>query len=541
MFSFISLCRPFFSQTHPHYFASSSKPVIRPKAANNSEKSKDIDIDAKNGRHIDINENIKYLENYVDRLDHYEDKSNDNVNSTKSQQGRPSNKPTGSPPRVQIDNINSAFLSIQDKDQEERDDTYHGDNNNNGTYTDDDDSSWVAEAKNYINLLQGSEKTDAAKGTKKASDSRHLGINYRSDGALIPIEIISDSAASSDSRSGPVSLSEADRDSSHPPRLPLTYSCTPDRKSSVRDGGRYTYSNSYFQSEIDDLETVDRARMRDIDSDITGGYTEIAASAKRRMGASPSLLKPTESQILRQQAMGISPECHNYFSQKHSTYRRDYDSDGTLGLANGGKSWRGGSFDAEVTADTYQEMQMDGRYGKWNQRYRVPVDVYGFSRPFSRSPTPSPNSTAYPPLYDESVYRLRRGFERTPNRGTFNRAPKHVADVIDACRGGSGAARRRSTGQHYNGLEDERGLRECLSREREFEDDLLVEIESAMALEVNGMELDSNGLDSYRTLWSREGRRPFYSPHHIRWITFRIISIFLIQKLISSEEICVYI
>ena len=532
-----------FSQTHPRYFASgSSKPVVRPRSANNSEKGKDTDIDGENGRYSDKCENMKYLDNYIERLDNHVDKSDDDVNGTKSHQGRPSNKPQGSPPRVQIDNINSAFLSIQDKDQEERSDSYRGGNTNNGSYTDDDDSSWVAEAKNFINLLQGSEKTDTVNRMKKVSDSRHTRIDDRNDGVLIPVEIISDSAASSGTRSDPASLSEADRDASYPPRLPLSYSHSPDRNGSWSDRERYKYSDNYPQSEIDDLEMVNRRRMRDIDSDITGGYTEIAASAKRRTGASPSLLKPTESQILRQQAMGITPDCHNYFSQKHRTYRRDYDSDGSLSLTSGGKSWRGGSFDADVTAETYQEMQMDERYGKWNQRYRVPVDVYGFSLPFSRSPKPSPSPTAYPPLYDESIFRMRRGFEQSPNRGTFNRAPKHVADTIDAHRGASGGARRRSTGQQYNGLEDEWGLRECLSREREFEDDLLIEIESAMALEVNGMELDNKGLDSYRTLWSREGRRPSYSPHHIRFMEFKLIFyLYMNTSAASKIELTVHV
>ena len=533
------------SQTYPHSCPRSSKPMVRPKAVSSSARDGDTDRD----------ENAESKNNGAHDGGNVHDMS---INSTKRRSGHPRKRPQGSPLRAPIDNISSAFQSIQDKEEEEQNDNYRSKSSSNDSYIDDDDeNSWVAEAKDYFNLLQSSEKTDRLKEMRKIQDPRLEAQKKESvrrvpgqarrkkaegqrgkknegskDDLLSPIDMLSASSTSSysGSESGSSDLSNADQESSFPPTLPLPghYSSNPSRDARDEDGAgegeRYSYSNSFIQSEVDDKQRFDERRVKDIDSEITGGYTEIAATARRRSGASQSLLEPTEGQVLRQRAMGITPNCHKYFTQKHRSHCRDYDSDGTLSLTSVGRSWRGGSFEGEVTPDSYQEMQMEERYSKWNPRYKVPVDVYGFSRPFSRRSEPGPGPTAYPPLYDESVHRMRRGFEQSPQRGTFNRAPKYVTDIIDARTSRSGSVGRRfdGNGRQYIGYAEERDIRDCLSREREVEDNLLIEIEAAMALEIgdDGMALDSHhfngGPNSYRAIWGSKGRRPVYGPHIIR-------------------------
>ena len=70
----------------------------------------------------------------------------------------------------------------------------------------------------------------------------------------------------------------------------------------------------------------------------------------------------------------------------------------------------------------FKEMQESERYSIWHPRYRVPKPIFGFSKPFVHRSEPEIKVKA--PLFDETVRRIRDGFEKIPTRGTFSRASK---------------------------------------------------------------------------------------------------------------------
>lgn len=95
----------------------------------------------------------------------------------------------------------------------------------------------------------------------------------------------------------------------------------------------------------------------------------------------------------------------------------------------------------EVDDEKFQQMQEDERYGIYHPRYRIPIPNLGFSHHvFAHTKAPKMKKKA--PLYDETVQRIRDGFEKLPTRGTFTRASKGLTadwypmdrDTIEAIR-----------------------------------------------------------------------------------------------------------
>jgi len=71
-----------------------------------------------------------------------------------------------------------------------------------------------------------------------------------------------------------------------------------------------------------------------------------------------------------------------------------------------------------------RQMQEEPRYGIYHPRYRIPKQNFGFSKPFAHRKSKSDKTTADVPLFDTYVQRMRDGFEKLPQRGTWSRASK---------------------------------------------------------------------------------------------------------------------
>ena len=74
--------------------------------------------------------------------------------------------------------------------------------------------------------------------------------------------------------------------------------------------------------------------------------------------------------------------------------------------------------------EKFEQMQEDPRYSIYHPRYRIPEKTFGFSKPFARRSFKSDKTTKDVPLFDKYVKRMRDGFEKIPQRGTFSRASK---------------------------------------------------------------------------------------------------------------------
>ena len=389
---------------------------------------------------------------------------------------------------------------------------------------DDDGQSWVCEAKGYFDLLDGFKGREGGGESRggKGRDRSQLGRNnhrvndrindpnndpnndsndnlnnnlnnnensYRSSSKNHPHRVENINQLRPDDNVSPSASSASSSSSESPPSPVIVFSSSPERISrrnsevsalTVREGptvmavsrgesgeggeGRAQRAgvvdrNGSDTSRHDSLgSTSGRVSGRVSGRELEGTSGTSGGSGRRRRSSavSDSLMEPTEGQVLRQQAMGLSPNSHNYRSRQYVSHRRGYNSEDM----SPSRCSRRGSFDAELTAESYLEMQVEERYGKWNPRYRVPSQVFGFSRPFARNTEPGP--TAYPPLYDQVVNRMRRGFEKAPVRGTFDRAPKSTSDRLDASDYVSRAeiAGLRGRGQPHAGLGKSRDIRE---------------------------------------------------------------------------------
>jgi hypothetical protein len=174
---------------------------------------------------------------------------------------------------------------------------------------------------------------------------------------------------------------------------------------------------------------------------------------KRQLAVTLSLMEPTEGQVQRRKALGLSLGL--------SATTGGFESEESMSK----RARRKGrpSFEGNLTADNSITMQADKRHGKWNARCRVPTYLYGYSKPFSRHREPSsPNNI---PCYAEAVERMRRSFEVKPNRGTFSKTKRcsnaeqepphsHYAEsraIIAANRG---------IGMPFSGLGEEKDIRD---------------------------------------------------------------------------------
>ena len=83
----------------------------------------------------------------------------------------------------------------------------------------------------------------------------------------------------------------------------------------------------------------------------------------------------------------------------------------------------GSSFEASIDEGRFAEMQQDERHGRWHPRYRVPKEHFGLSQPFAHRKPPAPSPGKAVPLFEETVRRLREGFEMQPRRGTSSFGP----------------------------------------------------------------------------------------------------------------------
>jgi len=75
-------------------------------------------------------------------------------------------------------------------------------------------------------------------------------------------------------------------------------------------------------------------------------------------------------------------------------------------------------------AEKLRQMQEDPRYSIYHPRYRIPKKTFGFSKPFAHRKFKDDKTSSDVPLFDSYVRRMRDGFEKIPQRGTFSRASK---------------------------------------------------------------------------------------------------------------------
>ena len=77
------------------------------------------------------------------------------------------------------------------------------------------------------------------------------------------------------------------------------------------------------------------------------------------------------------------------------------------------------SFEVGLDDSKFAEMQLDERHSKWHPRYRVPKEHFGFSQPFVHRKPPCASPSKNVPLFEQTVRRLREGFEMQPKHGQF--------------------------------------------------------------------------------------------------------------------------
>ena len=80
-------------------------------------------------------------------------------------------------------------------------------------------------------------------------------------------------------------------------------------------------------------------------------------------------------------------------------------------------------FKQGVQAAPLQELNEDQRYSIWHPRYRMPVNgIFGYSKPFLHNSLKKLQK--HPTFFEESVLRMRDGFQKLPLGGSFTRASK---------------------------------------------------------------------------------------------------------------------
>jgi hypothetical protein len=128
----------------------------------------------------------------------------------------------------------------------------------------------------------------------------------------------------------------------------------------------------------------------------------------QRAQVSSSLLESTEIMILRRAQLGLP----SYSAEAHGRLHRSYDGDSWGLNSSNRRSASFSSFDADMTQEKFEEMQVEGRYGKWHARYRVPIETFGFSKPFiHRSVSVTPSSSL-----EKNNYQTRKNVGKVRER-----------------------------------------------------------------------------------------------------------------------------
>ncbi len=157
------------------------------------------------------------------------------------------------------------------------------------------------------------------------------------------------------------------------------------------------------------------------EAESASGHSSPIKSAKEE--ALRNLTKHTALHTHRRKSFGMGDlnAMQMSFSEASATDLSGYHSD------PGGRSkrlTRSARNPSSPDRKKFLQMQEDPRYSIYHPRYRLPKKTFGFSKPFVHRTLKSDKTSADVPLFDRYVQRMREGFEKLPQRGTFSRASK---------------------------------------------------------------------------------------------------------------------